>query len=262
MGLAAGEGVERLAKAEITEADVDEWLEELAGFGEEVLFFFCGCLRRDVATECLCPLDEFCNGEVENVGDVVVAVFVFEGGEVIALSFAFGAGEVEVGEELHFDFFEAVAETAFAATSAGVEGEEARLEAGGFGIGGEGEELSDGFEGSEVDGGGRLGGFGEGSLVDELDGVDAAFGELEAMDGGRFFGGLLAEFFAEIEVESVVGEGGLSAARNSGEAGEEVEREGEIEVAEIVFINALEGEVFFRFSFPRPSTPFPLNSTD
>ena len=113
--------------------------------------------------------DEFFDGLVEDLGDGLALVLVVEGGLVVALAFAFGAGEVEVGEELHLDLFEAVAEAAFATASAGVEGEEAGLEGGGFGFGGEGEELANGFEGSEVDGGGGFGGFSEGSLVDELD---------------------------------------------------------------------------------------------
>ncbi len=40
LGFATGEGVERLAKAEVVEADIKEGLEELGGFGEEGGFFF------------------------------------------------------------------------------------------------------------------------------------------------------------------------------------------------------------------------------
>ncbi len=124
--------------------------------------------------------DVFFDGLVEEIGDGVALVSILEGRLVVALAFTFGAGEVEVGEELHLDLLEAIAETALAASGSGVEGEVAGLESSRFGFGGEGEKLADGLEGSEVDGGGGFGGFGEGSLVDELDGVNTAFGEFQA----------------------------------------------------------------------------------
>ena len=114
------------------------------------------------------------DGEIEDVGDRFSAVVEVEGGGFVAAAVAVRAGDVEVGEELHFDLFEAVAGAAVAAAVAGVEGEEAGVEAAGFGVRGAGEELADGIEGAEEDGGRGARGAGDGGLVDELDvGSDA-----------------------------------------------------------------------------------------
>jgi len=98
-------------------------------------------------------------------------IFVSLGGAGEAGAIALGAGEVEVGEELHFDFLEAVSGAALAAAGAGVEGEVAGGEVVGFGGGGLSEELADVLEGAEEDGGGGARGAGEGGLVDEFDAV-------------------------------------------------------------------------------------------
>ena len=91
-----------------------------------------------------------------------------QGGGFVAFALAVGASDVEVGEELHFDFLEAVAGAAVAAAIAGVEGEEAGLCVGGLCFGGAGEELADGIEGSEEDGGRGARGAGDGGLIDEF----------------------------------------------------------------------------------------------
>ncbi len=109
---------------------------------------------------------------MEDVGDGFPEEGVAKGGAFVAAAVAVRAGDVEIGEELHFHFFEAVAGAAVAAALAGVEGEEAGLEPGGFRAVGLAEELTDGIEGTEEDGGGGAGGAGDGGLVDKFDAVD------------------------------------------------------------------------------------------
>ena len=61
------------------------------------------------------PSDGFFDGELEDVVDGFAFEFDLEGVGLVAFAFALGAGDVEVAEELHFDFLEAVAGAAFAA---------------------------------------------------------------------------------------------------------------------------------------------------
>ena len=75
-------------------------------------------------------------------------VLVFEGGEVVALAVAFGAGEEEVGEKLHLNLFKAISPTALTTSGARVEGEVARLEIFGLGLWSEDEELANCLKGS------------------------------------------------------------------------------------------------------------------
>ena len=92
-----------------------------------------------------------------------------ERGGFVALAVAVGAGDVEVGEKLHFDLFETVSGAAVAAAGTGVEGEETGVEITGLGLGSAGEELADGIEGTEENGGSGARGSGDGGLIDELD---------------------------------------------------------------------------------------------
>jgi hypothetical protein len=115
LGFAAGEGVEGLAEFEVAEADFDERVEEL---NDLLVALGVGCGN---AMEIFVKADGFGNGEAEDVVDGFSPVMKVEGGVLVAFSLAVGAGDIEVGEELHFDFLEAVAGTAVAATIAGVE---------------------------------------------------------------------------------------------------------------------------------------------
>ena len=92
-----------------------------------------------------------------------------ESGGLVAFAITVRAGDIEVGEELHLDFFEAVPGAAVTAAGPGVKGKEAGGEIEGLRFGGEGEKLADGIEGTEKDRWGGARGAGDGGLIDELD---------------------------------------------------------------------------------------------
>ncbi len=136
LGFAAAEGVEGLAEGEVAEADLVEHGEAGAdgGLGSEVF-------------------EGVGDGGVEQVGD---GFFLMGDGEDLGLeaaALADGAGDEDVGEELHLDAFVAEALAVVAAAVAGVEGEGGRAEAGGPGGGGLGVEVADEIPGLGVEGG-------------------------------------------------------------------------------------------------------------
>jgi hypothetical protein len=87
-----------------------------------------------------------------------------------------------------------------------------------------GEELADGIEGAEENGGRGARGAGDGGLIDELD-AGEVLAALEVLDGRGVAFGLLAELAGEVQIDDIVGEGGFAGAGDAGEADEEAERE-------------------------------------
>jgi hypothetical protein len=65
---------------------------------------------------------------------------------------------------------------------------------------------------------------------------------LEFADGRGIAFGFLAEFAGEVQIDDVVGEGGLAGAGDAGEAEEEAEREIGVELFEVVAGGSLDGE--------------------
>ena len=70
-------------------------------------------------------------------------------------------------------------------------------------------------------------------------------GALELADGRGIAIGFLAEFAGEIEVEDVVGKGGLAGTGDAGEAEEEAERDVGIEFLQVVAGGSFDGENLF-----------------
>ena len=106
LGLAAGEGGAGLAELEVAEAGV---CHELEGVGNAGL-----------------GLEEgggFVDGHGEDLADVFLAEGDFEGGRVVALPITGLAMDPGAGEEIHFEFYAAVAFAFGAAAVVGVEGE-------------------------------------------------------------------------------------------------------------------------------------------
>ena len=91
------------------------------------------------------------------------------------------------------------------------------LRAADFGGVGLAEELADGIEGAEENGGRGARGAGDGGLIDELD-AGEVLGALEFLDGRGVAFGFLAELAGEVQIEDVVGEGGFAGAGDAGEA--------------------------------------------
>ena len=234
MGFSAGEGVEGLAEAEVVEAEVGEGAE-----GVENFCFLGGFLCRGAGdggggagSE---EPDRFRDSEVEDVGDGFPLVGELESGAGVAGAVALGAGEVEVGEELHLDLFEAVAPASFAASGARVEGKVSGGESGEGAVGAGGKEFADQFEGTEIDDGGRAGGAGEGGLVDDADRLDGEFfGEFEGFDRGGIVFGLEAELSGDVLVNDVVDEGGFAGSGDAGDAAEDAEGDIGVEFVDVV----------------------------
>jgi len=97
---------------------------------------------------------------------------VFEGGGFVAAAVAIRAGDIEIGEELHLDFFKAVAGAAVAAAGPGIEREKAGFEAGGGGGLRLAKKLADGFKGTQQDSRGGTRGAGHRGLIDEFDAAE------------------------------------------------------------------------------------------
>ena len=81
-------------------------------------------------------------------------------------------------------------------------------------------------------------------MIDQFDGGEV-LAALEFLDGRGIAFGFLAELAGEVQIEDVVGEGGLAGAGNAGEAEEEAEREVGVEFAEVVAGGAADGEELF-----------------
>lgn len=236
--LAAADGVERLAEGKIAEADALERGEEFDVFVG--LGFDAG---RGFFADAVEEIDGGGDGHVEDVGDGFPGEEVLECGFAVASAVAVGAFDLDVAEKLHFHFFVTSTAAAVAATFARVEGEIA-----GGDVVGDAHHVANVLEDAAEDGGGGARGADDGGLIDHHDVAEV----LEAGDGfdrggGIFFViGFATEFFREVEVDDLVGEGGFSRAGNAGEDNEAFERDVDVETAEVVTRCAAEGEDFFR----------------
>ena len=112
------------------------------------------------------------DGHVEHVGDGVALVVDRERFAVVAAAAADFAGDVHVGQEVHFDAAQAVALAGFAAPALDVEAEASGLVAALAGFGQHGEEVADGGEDAGVGGGIGARRAADGRLVDLDDLVD------------------------------------------------------------------------------------------
>ena len=159
-----------------------------------------------------------------------------------------GTGDVDVGEEVHFDFVDAVALAGFAAAALDVEGEAARLIAAEFGFGLSGEEVADGGENAGVGCRVRARGAADGALVDDNDFVKVAnaFDAVVKSGDGLSMVQPCLEFFSE----DFVDEGGLAGAGDARDDGHDAKWELDREVFEVVFASTDDSEelVFFEFS--------------
>ena len=155
-----------MAELEVAKADLNERGENV----DDLLVALGVGGRRPIGV--FIELDGFGDGEFKDAVDGFATVEEFQGGWFVAPALAVRAGDVEIGKELHLDLFVAVPGAAVAAAFARVEGEEAGLEIAGFRLLGAGEELADGIEGSEENGGRGARGAGDGGLIHQLDSAE------------------------------------------------------------------------------------------
>ena len=164
------------------------------------------------------------------MSDVLIAEGDFEGGGVVALAVAGFAVDPRGWQEVHFEFYAAVAFALGAASTLGIEGEAGGFEAAHAGLGELGEEGADVIEEFDVGGWAGAGCLSDGRLIDLIAGFDGFV-------AGDFFIGRFRVLSAVIDCgysEALVHEGGFSGAGDAGQHGEPAERDGGGNVFEIV----------------------------
>ncbi len=83
------------------------------------------------------------SAHLKDVGDGLVFIFYLKGLAIVASAVTDGAGDENVGEEVHFDFDDAVALAMFAAAPFDIEREATGLVATDLGLGERGKEVAD-----------------------------------------------------------------------------------------------------------------------
>ena len=153
---AAGERGGRLAEAQIAQAD----------FVEHGEFFEQAGLAGKEAQRLL-------HRHLQHLVDVLALVLDFENPGLVAGAVAVFAGQLDVGQELHFDGHGAVAFAGVAAAAGHVEGEMSGRERKALGLGLGGEELADQIEALDIGDGIGARRAADGGLVDQHNVVEA-----------------------------------------------------------------------------------------
>ena len=185
------------------------------------------------------------DGHVEDFGDIAALEAHIEGLGVVALAVALFAGHVDVREELHLDFLDAVAGADLASAALDIEGEASGLVAAQLGVVGHREDLADEVEESGVGGGVRARRLADGALVDDnhLVHVLQPFDRLALAD--RLV--LDAKMAVDGAAEDVVDQRGLSGAGDPGDTAEDSERDFDVDFLEIVLFRAQDGQKLTAF---------------
>ncbi len=223
LGFAPGERGRRLSEPDVAEADVDERLQP-PGDGRHG-----GKEGR-----------RFRRRHLEHLVDVLPAVADLERLAVVALAVADIAGDVDVGQEMHFHLRHAVALAGLAAPALHVEGEAPCVVPAPARLRHAGEKLADRREEARV--GRRIGArrAADGALVHAHHLVE----ELETLDGvvRRRIGGRPVEVPRRSGVERVVHERGLARAGHAGHAHEKAERHLDVDAFQVVAARAADGD--------------------
>ncbi len=165
---------------------------------------------------------------------------------VVALALAGGAGDVDVGQEVHLDLDDAVALAGLAAAALDVEGEAAGLVAARLGLGQAGEPFADWRERAGVGRGVGARGAADRRLVDVDDLVDM-LQPLDAVVRGGTFAGVV-ELARDRFIQRVDQQRRLAAAGDAGDAGEQAERNFRRDVLQVVAagVDHLDGAAMVR----------------
>ena len=223
LGLAAGEGGAGLAQLHIAQPHIPQGgqLVTDSGHGGE-------------------ELPRLVHGHIQHVGDVFALVADLQRLAVIALAAADLAGNVHIRQEVHLDLQHTVAAAGLAAAALGVEGEPARSVAPGLGVRGRGEQVADQVE--QVGIGGRIGSGrpADGALVDGNDLVQL----LHALDGVVLAGAHLhaVQLGTQRLEQHLVDQRGFSAAADAGDTGERPQRDGHVDMLQVVLPGAADGQ--------------------
>ncbi len=206
LGLAAGEGVRRLAETDVAEADVIERIHDGAELGD-----FC---EKGAA---------FLNGHGEDVGDIFSAIADFERLAIIALALTSFTGNPDVREEVHVDPDRAATHAFLTAAAFDIEAEAARFVAALAGDRELPEEVAHEIKGAGVSRRIRAGALAEWALIndDHFFKVVQSFDALMRTGGGFCAMKVTGEGFAKDAID----QGRLTTSAGPGDADELAERD-------------------------------------
>ena len=172
------------------------------------------------------------DGQLQDIGDGRSPISDLQRLPVVAAPLALLAGDIDVGQEVHLDGLDPASLAGLAASALDVEREPPRPVTAGARLGQHREQLPDDREKSGVGGRVRPGRPADGRLVD-LDDLVHQIGALDAPVGaGRRRGAI--KIAGEGAVQDAVDEGRLPRAAHAGDRGEQPERNGGVDILEIV----------------------------
>ena len=182
-------------------------------------------------------LDRFVHRELQQVMDRFVVQFNFQHVGLESFSFAFGAADIEIAQELHLDLFESRAGTTFATAASGIERERARGQPLRHRFRSSGEKFADPIIKTEIQNRGRSRRTRERRLIDHHDFVNS----MRAADRfarADFLVARLSLGREQLPIEHVVNQRRFTRTRYTGHAGENAERKIDIDVLKVVFASA------------------------
>ena len=155
---------------------------------------------------------------------------------IVAFAMTSWTSDIDIREEVHFNFVDAVALTMFATTTFDIETKSARLVTAEFGFGLRGVEIANLGENASIGGGIAARGATNGRLIDDDDFVkmfNAINAFMETGDGLS-----VMEASLELVSEDGVNKSGFAGAGDTSDNGHDAKREMDIDVLEIVFASA------------------------
>ena len=215
LGLAAGEGGDGLAEAQVVEADGDQRLQGPGDFG--------------VAGE---EGEGLGDGQVQHVGNRPRFQPHLEHLGPVPPAIAVGAAQVDVGQELHLHVLETVPAAGRATPVTGVEAEGARGVAPLPGERLRGKALADGVEGADVARGVGAGGLADGRLVHEDRVPQGLVAPQVPVGTGRL--GRAPEPLQQPPVQDLLHQRRLARATDPGDADQPPERDTDVDPLQVV----------------------------
>ncbi len=182
----------------------------------------------------------FIDGHIEHIGNIFSFVPHFQGFPVVPRAVAHFAGHVDIRKKLHFYLDDAIAVASLAAAAFHIETEATRFVAPHFRLRGLAVKFANIIEYTGIGGRIRPGRAADGLLID----VDDLIHVLHAFHGiilAGTVGGVIFDI-AQSLVQNFIDQGTFPRARFAGDYGESAQRNGHIDVFQIVFRCPFDGE--------------------
>ncbi len=201
--------------------------------------------RRDVLEQ----RERLVHGQVEHLGDGLAAVMDLQRLAVVPPALALLARHVDVGQKVHLDRDDAVALAGLAAAALHVEGEPSRLEAARLGLRHHREQLADEGEHAGVRRRVRARRAADRRLIDLDDLVDQLNPFDPIVQAG--VGGRPVDDLRQRAVQDVVDECRLAGSADAGDGRQRAERNGHVDVLQVVRPGAANDDLAFERGAPR-----------